>query len=113
MVSDQDIAFENSANTEPDKQGDYEKESNDVSFNVSDYYCFSKEYYLKNFLLRLIVWSVYAFWAGAAAFLFSFFSYNYGIVNQNGKSNDLWASALVSVSILCMMHHLQLLVTVR
>ena len=105
MCCDQDIAFEKSAATLPGKQGAYQQELKEVGFDVAEYYSFSKEFYVKKTLHRMIVWSAYSFWAGAVAYCVPFFAYGSGVVSTEGKSDDLWAAGTVSLCILCIAHH--------
>ena len=64
-------------------------------------------------LHRMIIWSAYAFWAGAVAYCVPYFAYRYGVVSTNGKSDDLWASGVVSLCIICIAHHFQIFCTIR
>ena len=105
LVFDQDAPYFCAAETLPLQNGDYDSEDFRLGYNIADFYKFSLTYYNKPTLLRMIVWSAYAFWNGFVCCFVPLYAYGLGMADASGRTEDLWAVGFVSVLINIWVHH--------
>ena len=113
LLLDQDLPFSLSAQTDPGKPGDYDKEMEALGFNIESYYRFSKKHFMKTALVRVFFWSVYSVYAGAVCYFVPYWAYGLGIANKSGKTEDLWTISLAMIITNVLMHHGQLIIQIR
>lgn len=99
------MPFAKSAVTESGIPGDYEKETVELGFEISDYFKFSRKFFQKSILWRLLIWEAWSFFAGAICYFVPFFSYGQGIANKAGKTEDLYAASFAAIISLILIHH--------
>lgn len=106
LNSEQDLPFSSSASIEIGVPSDYLKEEKTLTFSIANYYTFSKKSYIKSTLKRMIAWSAYSFWAGFVCCMVPFMAFGNGVVNIEGKSDDLYAAGEATFMLLVVIFHL-------
>jgi hypothetical protein len=113
LICDQDLSFKNSISTVPGIRAAYDKEEIALGLNISNYYIFSKNFYTKITIYRMLAWSGYAYFAGIVMYFLPFYAFGMGVINIEGKSDDLWAAGQVSFYIAQLIFHLTVFLQVR
>jgi|688.fasta_scaffold258552_1 hypothetical protein len=83
----------------------YELETHKIGFKITEYYDFHREFYQKKMMYRVFTfWSISAY-NGFVAFVVPCFGYGMGSSNKNGKMEDLYGNAFISLmTIICAEH---------
>jgi hypothetical protein len=58
----------------------------------------------------MLLWSAYAYAAGITCFVVPYFAYGSGVVNVEGKSDDLWSTGHLSYFAIVICFHTVILV---
>jgi len=113
LICDQDLSFKKSVFTLPGVKAAYENEETALGFNISSYYIFSKNFYTKITIYRMLMWSGYAYFAGIVMYFVPFYAFGMGVVNIEGKSDDLWAAGQISFFLAQLIFHLTVFLQIR
>ena len=99
--------------TEDKAKDIYAEESQNLRYNIADYYLFSKVYYQLPLIYRTFIWEVLAVCSGLICFYIPFYVYGYGVANHSGRTEDLFSIYFASYQANILTHHLQMFVTIR
>jgi hypothetical protein len=91
----------------------YAKETENLGYNLADYYLFSKVHYQLPLVYRTFLWEAYACVAGAACFFIPFWIYGYGVANGSGKIEGTFGIAFAAYQSNVLIHHMQMFVSIR
>lgn len=69
----------------------YAEEERKVTFNLAEYYLFSKQKYQLPLVYRTFAWEALAVLAGIVHFYIPFYIYGYGVGNSSGRTEDLFS----------------------
>lgn len=113
MIWDQDIGLAKAAQFIKGKPADYKTETKSVGFRLTHYYRFSKGFNIQPIFGRCLWWEAYSFVAGSILYFVPFAAYGLGMANIDGKTEDLYTCGLVSIIGNILIHHIQMMITVR
>ena len=91
----------------------YDTETEQVGYNIAEYYGFCRENYQKTILTRILAYEVVSIWASFVSYYIPFQSYGLGVANYSGKTEDLFAASLAVYAVNIVMHHFQMYITIR
>eukprot|EP00347_Sterkiella_histriomuscorum_P009146 403342344 len=93
-----------------DQDVDFKKTNKEetLGFKLSHYYQHCREKVLQTTLKYYLIWLLYVFISCVPIYFLSQYSYYFAIVSKDGKTEGLWASGLISITIMTTAHHLML-----
>lgn len=91
----------------------YDEETNNLRYNIADYYKFSKINYQLPLAKRTFFWELYAIASGCIMFFIPFMVYGYGVADSSGKTESLYTIAFASYQAVVLVHHFNMFVTIR
>jgi hypothetical protein len=84
----------------------YELETQNIGFKITEYYTFHREFYQKKMMPRVFTFWFLAAYNGFVAFVVPCFGYGMGSSNSNGKMEDLFGKAFISLMTIIAAEHI-------